>query len=60
MKKLLLPIIAIAIIAAFYEQSKSSPNLYITVIAIAVFMLGMMQLSAKTPSKNQNNDQDGI
>ena len=51
---------AIAIFAAFFEQSKETPNIYITVIAIAVFMLGMMQLSAKTPSKNQNNDQDDI
>ena len=60
MKKFLIPIMAIAIIAAFYEQSKDAPNIYITVVAIAVFMLGMMQLSAKTPSKNQNNDEDDI
>ena len=51
---------AIAIFAAFYEQSKDVPNIYITVIAIAVFMLGMMQLSARTPSKHQNTDEDDI
>ncbi len=60
MKKFLIPIMAIAIIAAFYEQSKDSPNIYITVVAIVVFMLGMMQLSARTPSKNQNSDEDDI
>ena len=51
---------AIAIFAAFFEQNKEMPNIFITVIAFAVFMWGMMQLSAKTPSKNQNIDQDDI
>lgn len=41
--------------AALYEQSKSSPNIYIMVGAIIIFMYGMMRLTAKVPSKNQNN-----
>ena len=45
----------VAIFVAFFEQVSAKKNVYITVIAIAVFMFGMMQLSAKTPSKNQNN-----
>jgi hypothetical protein len=59
MKKLLLPIMCIAIFFAFYEQTKPNPNIIITVIAIAVFMFGMMKLMAKVPSKKPE-DKDGI
>ena len=45
----------VAILVAFFEQVSAEKNVYITVIAIALFMFGMMQLSAKTPSKNQDN-----
>ncbi len=47
-----------AIAIALYEQSKLHPNLYITIAAIVVFMYGMMRLSAITPSKNKENDED--
>ena len=60
MKKLLLPIMIIAILIAFYEQSLENKNVYISVIAIAVFMFGMMKLSAKTPSKNQDKEDDNV
>ena len=50
----------IAIGVAFYEQQKDHSNLYITIAAIVIFMYGMMRLSAKTPSKNQHEDEDGI
>lgn len=60
MKKLLLPIMIIAIMIAFYEQVSEKKNVYVTVIAIAVFMFGMMKLSAKIPSKNQDKDDDNI
>jgi hypothetical protein len=60
MKKLLLPIMIIAILIAFYEQSLKEKNVYILVIAIAVFMFGMMKLSAKTPSKNQDKEEDNV
>jgi hypothetical protein len=60
MKKLLIPIMAIAILVAFYEQSLEKKNVYISVIAIVVFMLGMMKLSARTPSKNQEKEEDDI
>ena len=60
MKKLLLPIMIIAILIAFYEQSLEKKNVYISVIAIAVFMFGMMKLSAKTPSKNQDKEDDNV
>ena len=46
----------IAILVAFFEQVSEEKNVYITVVAIVVFMFGMMQLSAKTPSKNQEKE----
>ena len=55
MKKFLIPILIISILVAFYEQSKEDKNVYIMVIAIVVFMFGMMKLSSKTPSKNIEN-----
>lgn len=44
--------------AALYEQSKASPNVYIMVGAIIIFMYGMMRLTAKVPSKNQDNSEE--
>lgn len=59
MKKIIVPIMIIAILLAFYEQSKDDGNKYIMIIAFVIFMYGMLRLSAKTPSKNdQKNDQD--
>ncbi len=43
---------------AFYEQSKPESNKYITVGAMVVFMLGLMQLMSKVPSKNKDNEND--
>jgi hypothetical protein len=60
MKKVLLPIMIIAIIVAFYEQSLEKKNVYIQVISIVIFMIGMMKLSAKTPSKNQEKEEDDV
>lgn len=53
MKKLVLPFTLVSIIVALYEQSKEKPNVYILCIAIVIFIYGIMRLSAKTPSKNQ-------
>lgn len=50
----------IAIIVALYEQVKEDKNVYVLVIAIVVFMYGMMRLSAKTPSKNQDKEEDDV
>ena len=60
MKKLLIPIMIIAISFAFYEQSKEDKNIYFIIIAIVIFMFGMMKLSAKTPSKNQENEDSNV
>lgn len=60
MKKILFPLMAIAIFIAFYEQNKEHPNKIITGLAIVIFIYGMMKLSAKTPSKNQDEDDEKI
>jgi uncharacterized membrane protein YoaK (UPF0700 family) len=60
MKKVLFPIMIIAIIVAFYEQSLEKKNVYIQVISIVIFMIGMMKLSAKVPSKNQEKEDDDV
>ena len=50
----------LAIIIALYEQVSPEKNVYIMVIAIVVFMMGMMQLSAKIPSKNQDKEDENV
>ncbi|OCB75493.1 hypothetical protein [Flavobacterium crassostreae] len=60
MKKIIIPIMILAIVVAFYEQVSTPKNVYVTVAAIAIFMFGMMQLSAKTPSKNQNKEDKDV
>ena len=47
----------IAILVGLYEQSKAQPNIYIQCAAIILFMIGMMQLSAKTPSKHTESEE---
>ena len=60
MKKAVLPIMIIAILVAYYEQSLDKKNVYIQVISIVIFMIGMMKLSAKVPSKNQDKEEDDV
>ncbi|MFT5253586.1 MAG: uncharacterized membrane protein YoaK (UPF0700 family) [Flavobacteriales bacterium] len=60
MKKIVILIMIIAITVAFYEQASPDKNVYVTVIAIVVFMYGMMQLSARTPSKNQDKEDEDV
>ena len=60
MKKIVIPILILAILVALYEQLSAKKNVYIMVIAIVVFMFGMMRLSAKTPSKNQQKEKDDV
>ncbi|SHG28573.1 hypothetical protein SAMN05444372_104123 [Flavobacterium micromati] len=50
----------IAIVVALYQQTSADKNIYIMVIAIVIFMIGMMQLSAKTPSKNQDKEDTDV
>jgi nitrate/nitrite transporter NarK len=60
MKKIVIPILILAILVVLYEQRSAQKNVYIMVIAIVVFMFGMMRLSSKTPSKNQDKEEDNV
>lgn len=60
MKKFIIPIMIIAISTAFYEEQKADKNVYILAVAIGIFMFGMMRLSAKTPSKNQDKEEENV
>ncbi len=56
MRKILIPLMIVSMFVAFYEQSKVQPNLLITVFCVIIFIIGMIQLSSKIPSKNQDDD----
>jgi hypothetical protein len=44
-------------IFAMIEQSKSNPNQYLMIAAMAIFMYGLFQLMKKIPSKkDEDND----
>jgi lipopolysaccharide export LptBFGC system permease protein LptF len=61
MKKIIFPLIMLfAIVIALNEQSKENINVYIMIAAIVVFFYGMMRLSSKTPSKNQDKDNEDV
>nr|WP_315207915.1 hypothetical protein [uncultured Flavobacterium sp.] len=60
MRKFIIPIMVLAITVALYQQVSAEKNVYVMVIAIVVFMMGMMQLSAKTPSKNQDKEDENV
>jgi uncharacterized membrane protein YoaK (UPF0700 family) len=60
MKKIIILIMVLAIGVALYEQSSAEKNVYIMVIAIVIFMMGMMRLSSKTPSKNEENHDENV
>ena len=60
MRKFIIPIMVVAITIALYEQVSAEKNVWILVISIVVFMMGMMQLSAKIPSKNQDKDDENV
>lgn len=60
MKKFLIPVMILAIIMAIYIPKNGKTNLIVTAIAVAIFMFGMMKLSAKIPSKNQDDEDTTI
>jgi L-cystine uptake protein TcyP (sodium:dicarboxylate symporter family) len=60
MKKIVIPIMIIAILVALYEQLNARKNVCVMVVAIVFFMFGMLRLSSKTPSKNQEKEEDNV
>lgn len=47
---------------ALFEQASAQPNKFIMIGCIVIFMVGLMRLMAKVPSKNegQNTHEDEI
>lgn len=60
MKNAILLIMVAGIALAFYGQNDTPKNVWLTVIGVILFMGGMMWLSSRTPSKNQQQDDDEI
>ena len=58
MKKLFLPMMAVAFFFAYSEQTKPKPNAIIVVICIVIIAIGMMKLMAKVPSKKPEDKND--
>lgn len=56
-KNIYIIIMVFIAIALFWNQNNVKPSLWIKIIGIVVFFFGMMKLSAKTPSKNQDNEE---
>ncbi len=57
MKRIFFIICVAAGIYAFYEQSKSTPNVWISATCILVFMIGLLFLNKKT-TMNSFSDSD--
>jgi len=53
-------IIAMIIIVGvlFWEQTKEKPNVWFLAIGVVLFFYGMMKLSSKTPSKNEDKEEN--
>lgn len=49
-----------AAFTALYEQSKAKPNVIIMVVAIIIFMIGLMQLMSKIPDKDNDNTDENV
>jgi Na+/phosphate symporter len=60
MKKFAVYFILIGIGIVLFEQSREVSNLILRVFGIGFFMFGMMQLSSKISSKNQDKDDGQI
>lgn len=53
MKTIYIVLFFAAAFVALYEQSTGHPNLFIMIGCIAIFMMGMMKLMSKVPSKSE-------
>ena len=58
MKKIFMLLIVAAFFVAFYNQGQEKPNLFVAVIAVVIFMFGMLKLSSKVTSKNREEEEE--
>lgn len=55
MKKLIIPLLILAAIVLTYEQSQDTPNIYLRVGCICVFMFALYKLNARIPHKSSHD-----
>ena len=60
MKKIIIPIMLIAVFFAFYTPKESNYHIYVKVAAIVILMIGVMKLMEKVPSKKEEKEDDEI
>lgn len=58
--KLLIPILIVSFFIAYNEVTKPDKNIFILIISIFLFTIGMIKLSSKTPTKNPDKNNDDI
>lgn len=56
-KTIILVLIALGFGLGWYGQYQPHPNLWLSCAAVIIFMMGMMWLSGKTPSKHKDDEQ---
>ncbi|GEC77140.1 hypothetical protein FAQ01_00100 [Flavobacterium aquatile] len=50
----------VAFLVAFYVPKGEKYSVIVMAIAVVIFMFGMMKLSSKLPSKNDEEDDENI
>ena len=56
MKKAIIFILVLLVIAALiWQQASETPNTWVQIMGFVLLFYGMMRLSRKVPSKNQDN-----
>jgi arginine exporter protein ArgO len=56
MKTIYIVLFFAAAFVALFEQSTAHPNMFIMIGCIVIFMMGLMKLMSKVPSKHQQNN----
>ena len=59
MKTIYIVLFFAAAFVALFEQSKAQPNMIIMIGCIVIFMMGLMKLMSKVPSKHQRDNDEG-
>ncbi len=59
MKKVILFILMLVVIGVlFWQQNSEKPNIWVQVMGFVLLFYGMMRLSRKVPSKNQDQNEE--
>lgn len=59
MKKVILFILMLIVVGVlFWQLNSEQPNIWVQVMGFVLLFYGMMRLSRKVPSKNQEQDEE--